>query len=166
MQFDGADDYLSTDVFDTYTGAWTIYCVAVSLPLVTTGDDTFFCGKPVASTTSRLSFDRRSAGSLRVSQGSGSELESPASLTDTDPHIYKIVVNGVSSSISIDGTAVATGTLALSSRDVNQMFLGGRANGTNFLDGLLGTVAFVQGTVSPANDTEMMTYLNERWWLS
>jgi hypothetical protein len=164
VRFDGSNDYLTTAPFTAYTGAWTIYAVAVSSPLLVTGSDALFAGKPVSSTTNRLSIERLADNSVKIDQGSSSSLASAASVYDLNPHVLKAVFNSATSSIWIDGVSVASGTVAISSRDVNQLFLGSRSAGTNFFDGMIQQVIAVQGTVSAGDDTSLMAYLNRRWW--
>lgn len=164
VQFDGSNDYLQF-TFPEYNGLpWTVYCVAASAPVTVTGDDAFFGGGN-ASLAARVVLERRSTDVLRGLSAT-TEIPSAAATADNSLHVYKLVQNGTSSSVSEDGAIVASGTLPTSSVATDRIRLGGRVAGTNFFDGHLCELVFVQGTVAPADDILAMAYLNEHWWLA
>lgn len=161
VQFDGTDDILAAAISGTSLvgSAWTVYLVGHDTRATATASKFFIDGFTTASL--RLALSRSSTNTFVMQRGTA--MASPPA-ADANPHRFKAVYNVASSSLTIDNGAPTNGTVgATSTEPFTRFTLGGRGDLANFLQGFIGSACIVQGTVSPADDAAMTTYLQGRW---
>lgn len=94
--------------------------------------------------------------------GGGSFLRSASA--DTNAHIFALTMNGSSSSISVDGKTVASGTL--STNAINGLVIGSRYTDAEFLDGYIAEMLGYERIITQVERGELNTYLSAEWGVS
>ena len=161
VEFDGTNDILLTDAFAASLGeAFTVYAVAQSTPVTTTGSDYFFDGMSSTNVATRLGAYRTATNTLVISRGTA--IANPPTL-DNSINRFRFVFNGASSSIRIGAGTPVTGTTALSGSEIVKLAVGGRsdANASNLLVGKITELIFVKGSVSTDDDGKTATFLQQ-----
>lgn len=164
VQFDGVDDILAAAVTGTALSgaAWTVYAVGQDTRATSTSSKFLFDGYTNAPAGQRLALSRSSTNTFVMQRGTPMSPTSPPA--DALSHRFRCVFNGASSSITIGNGTPVTGTVGSTPTEYfTRLTLGGRGDLANFLQGFLGEIIIVQGTVSPADDAKMTTYLQGRW---
>lgn len=146
---------LTANGFPAYTGPMTIYVVAAA----TTADSDFIIDARNAAAGVLCGAIAKISNAWRGQRGAAIV----GAAGDTLPHIFRFIANGTASSFLV-GSASTAGSTDLPKEWVD-ITLGGRADGTSALTGVIGEVVHVKGLVSAADDAKMMSYLRDRWGL-
>lgn len=159
---DGTNDYLTFDCPD-YTGPITLYVVAgTDLADNAAGSDFLIGAANAGTSTLRMDLYRTAAEAYNLARGS--ILTSPDAAWTTGHKLIKAVGNGGSSSISVNGSSVATGNVG-TNPEVTRYNVFSRSDAANFFPGYLGELIIVHGTVDAPTDEKIRTYLAARWSL-
>lgn len=157
---DGSNDRLAFAV-TAYTGPITVYIVGgTDLADNASGSDFLLSAKDSASAVGRCDI-YRTAGEAYTVQRVGTMASAAAAWT-TGVKTMVVVTNGASSSLTVDGSSVATGNVS-NGAEVAEWSLFSRSDAANFFPGYIGELVIVHGTVSTDDNTAMLAYLAARW---
>jgi hypothetical protein len=151
----GGNDFMETAVADTLAQPFNVFLVV----------------KADAVSFSRYIFDRTSTGSNRAfllqSGATNYTFNAGTSLTggtpDTNAHMLRVLGDGASSFIDVDGTNVASGNAATTSLDLIR--LGSAYTGSAFFEGAIAEV-IATGTLTAGEIADTEQYLANKWGIT
>lgn len=153
VTFDGSNDFLATGNL-TVAQPMTVFTVA---KLTTNGGQGQITG---ASGTAPVVYKRITTHVWAAYAGTARE---SATANDLAVHQMTTVFDGVSSSIRLDGSSIASGTTGTNGYSAAPMIVGANPGGTNPMTGFIAEIVVCAAALSTTDRDACEAYLKARW---